>query len=164
VKKYSKDDQCAMASWSLDCAERVLHLFEAVGLDDARPRAALRAGQEWLSTGVFSMAVIRRASLDAHAAAKEVKDSATACAAAHAAGQAVATAHVPQHAYGGAYYALKAVAAASARDEAMARVHEERAWQDQRLPERLRVEIMNRILVEVRKSGPLVTIVKGPDF
>jgi hypothetical protein len=163
VKKYSKDDQRAMAEWSLDCAERVLVLFESVRPDDDRPRAALSVGREWVETGEFSMAVIRRASLDAHAAAKEVKASLAACAAAHAAGQAVATAHVPQHAYGGAYYALKAVAAA-ASDDALTHVLAEREWQQQHLPERLRTEIMDRLLVEERRSGPFVTIVKGPDF
>ncbi|WP_417582080.1 putative immunity protein [Pelagibacterium sp.] len=51
--------------------------------------------------------VVRSASLAAHASAKDVKTDEAACEAAHAAGQAVATAHVPQHAYGGAYYALR---------------------------------------------------------
>lgn len=153
-----------MASWSLDCAERVLHLFESALADDSRPRAALRAGHDWLETGEFSMAVIRRASLDAHAAAKEVSDDKAASAAAHAAGQAVATAHVPQHAYGGAYYALKAVAASAPDDGALSRVLAERAWQEAHLPSRLRTEIMGRIIVEERRSGPFVTLVKGPDF
>src|SRR3954452_18691424 len=101
MKKYSRDDQRTMARWALDCAERVLPIFEVVRPGDVRPRRAIEIGREWVSTGEFSMAVIRTASLDAHAAAKEATDPA-AIAAAHAAGQAVATAHVPQHAYGGA--------------------------------------------------------------
>ena len=51
------------------------------------------------------MATIRGASLSAHAAAKENEDPAAIAA---AAGQAVATAHVAQHAYRSAYYALRA--------------------------------------------------------
>jgi hypothetical protein len=108
VKKYSRDDQRVIATWALDCAERVLALFEAARPDDDRPRAAIATGRTWVRTGEFSMPVIRNASLGAHAAAKATNDAAAA--AAHAAGQAVATAHVPQHAYGGACYALKAVA------------------------------------------------------
>ena len=48
-----------------------------------------------------------------------------------AAGQAVATAHVTQHAYGGAYYALKAIAAGDP-EKAEARLARELAWQARR--------------------------------
>ena len=106
-REYTKQDQKIMATWSLDCAERVLPLFEMVSKADHRPHRALEIGREWVQNGVFAMAVIRKASLDAHAAAKDVKENDAAC----FAGQAVATAHVPQHAYGGSYYALKAIAA-----------------------------------------------------
>ena len=58
------------------------------------------------------MAVIRAASLGAHAAARDAKENKAACFAARAAGQAVGTAHVTQHAYGSAYYSLKAIAEA----------------------------------------------------
>jgi len=100
------------------------------------------------------MAEIRGASLAAHAAARETKENETACFAARAAGQAVATAHVPQHAYGAAYYALKAVAAAGGD------VAGERDWQSERLPERLREEIMGRIVVQ----GTSVKLRKGEGF
>lgn len=164
VKKYDKAQQRTMATWSIDCAERVLHLFEQVCPDDPRPGDALTAGRKWVETGEFSMSVIRRASLDAHAAAKEVKHLPAACAAAHAAGQAVATAHVAQHAYGGAFYALKAVVADGSPCDAMDRVVSERSWQEQHLPESLRSEIMTRIVVEDRAAGPFVTVVKGEGF
>lgn len=101
-----------MATWAADCAERVLPFFEDKYPEDDRPRKAIEACRTWVETGVFKMADIRGASLAAHASAREVKDNKEACFAARAAGQAVATAHVPQHAFGGAYYALKAVAAA----------------------------------------------------
>jgi hypothetical protein len=99
MTKYTREHQRQLAVWSLDCAERVLPMFEAAQTGDSRPRDALRVGRDWVSSGTFSMAVIRGASLGAHAAAKGVGTDPAASAAAHAAGQAVATAHVPQHAF-----------------------------------------------------------------
>lgn len=163
MKKYSQEDQAALAIWALDCAERVLPLFESKFPDDVRPGNALKVGREWVDTRIFSMAVIRGASLAAHAAAKDAKGNVAACEAAHAAGQAVATAHVPQHAYGGAYYALKAIIAECPED-AEKRVHDEMVWQSAQLPEHLRAEIMDRIVVETRKKGLFVTVKKGPGF
>jgi hypothetical protein len=75
----------------------------------------------------------------------------------------VATAHVPQHAYGGAYYALKALIAADP-EKAEQRAAAELAWQSQRLPERLRAEVMSRIRIEPRRSGLFVSIRKGEGF
>ncbi len=110
-KKYNLENQRALATWAAECAERVLAYFEKVYPQDDRPRKAIEVCRTWVSTGVFKMADIRGASLAAHAAARAAKENDAACFAARAAGQAVATAHVPQHAYGGAYYALKAIAA-----------------------------------------------------
>lgn len=163
MKRYSKEDQRAMAVWALDCAERVLALFEETCPQDDRPRQAIETGREWVRTGVFRMSTIRGASLSAHAAAKEIKENDSACFAAHAAGQAVATAHVPQHAYGGAYYALKAIAASDPTN-AEANLAQELDWQAQKLPEHLREEIMQRIIIEKRKSRFFITIQKGTDF
>jgi hypothetical protein len=162
LKKYSQDDQALLAEWALDCAERVLPLFERARPDDPRPRDAIRVGREWVTTRKFSMPVIRGASLAAHAATKET-DNAAAAGAAHAAGQAVATAHVPQHAYGGAYYALKAIIA-DCPGEAERLAAEEVEWQRALLAEHLREEIMSRIVVEPRPTGLLVTIRKGTGF
>lgn len=162
MKKYSRDDQRTMARWALDCAERVLPMFEVVRPGDARPRRAIETGLEWVSTGQFSMAVIRKASLDAHAAAKETTDPA-AVAAAHAAGQAVATAHVPQHAYGGAYYALRALAARSS-DRNARDPWDERTWQAAQLPDHLRTEIMDRIVIDESTPDLRISIRKGAGF
>jgi hypothetical protein len=71
----------------------------------------------------------------------------------------VATAHVPQHAYGAAYYALKAVAAANP-----ANVAREREWQAARLPEGLREEIMERIIIQRRGGGVSIKLRKGEEF
>jgi len=163
VKKYSGEDQMAMAAWAADCAERVLPLFETAYPEDNRPRNAIEACRAWVRTGVFRMAEIRGASLAAHAAARDAKENDAACFAARAAGQAVATAHVPQHAYGAAYYALKAVAAADPAGAA-AKVAAEREWQAERLPEGLREEIMGRIAVQVRRGGVSIKLWKGEGF
>ena len=162
-KKFTKEDQKIMVTWSLDCAERVLPLFEVANPDDERPRKAIEAGRDWVRTGIFKMAIIRAASLDAHAAAKDVKQSDVECFAAHAAGQAVATAHVPQHAYGGSYYALKAIAASNP-ENAKERVEQEFQWQERKLPEHLRNEIMSRIIVDDSKSRLRISIDKSEGF
>ncbi|KLK88500.1 hypothetical protein SZ63_05665 [Methanoculleus sediminis] len=163
MKKYSKQDQMLMAAWAADCAGRVLPLFEAAYPGDDRPRSAIEVCRTWVRTGVFRMAEIRGASLAAHAAARDAKGNDAAHFAARAAGQAVATAHVPQHAYGGAYYALKAVAAADPAN-AVASVAAERDWQAERLPEGLREEIMERIVVLERGGGVSVKLRKGEGF
>lgn len=163
VKKYSKDDHRALALWSLDCAERVLPLFDRAFPDEDRPRIAIEVGRKWVRTGIFEMAEIRCASLSAHAAARRASKDAAACFAARAAGQAVAAAHVPQHAYGSAYYALKAVAAANPEDAERA-VAKEREWQAKRIPKEIGQEVMNRIIVEKRKDGIYITVRKGAEF
>jgi hypothetical protein len=147
MKEYDKQDQRLMATWAADCAERVLPFFEKIYPKDDRPRKAIEACRTWVRTGVFKMADIRGASLAAHVAAREAKDNNAACFAAHAAGQAVATAHVPQHAFGAAYYALKAVGAADP-DHAEVKIAKERNWQSQRLPKNLRQEILNKIIIQ----------------
>lgn len=163
MKKYDKQDQRSLATWAADCAERALPFFERVYPEDDRPRKAIEACRTWVRTGMFKMADIREASLAAHAAAREAKENNTAFFAARAAGQAVATAHVPQHAFGSAYYVLKAIAAA---DPANAEVNitRERNWQSLRLPKHLRQEIMNRLIVLKNDHGILIKIQKDRDF
>ncbi|KAF5038253.1 hypothetical protein DSECCO2_556200 [anaerobic digester metagenome] len=156
MKKYSRDEQITMAFWAADCAERVLPLFEAAHPGDDRPRRAIEACRAWAETGLFRMVDIRGASLAAHAAARDAEEGSAARFAARAAGQAVATAHVPQHAYGAAYYALKAVAAANP-----ANVAREREWQAEQLPEGLREEIMERIIILERNGGGSIKLRKG---
>ena len=152
-----------MAAWAADCAKRVLPLFEKAYPKDGRPRKAIQACRAWVRTGVFKMADIRGASLSAHAAARIAKENDAACSAARAAGQAVATAHVPQHAFGGAYYALKAVMAADP-ENAEAKIAKEWEWQSQRLPEHLRQAIMSKIVIQKQKGKIHVTIQKGSDY
>ncbi len=110
---FNRNDHRALGAWAADCAERILPYFERNHAHDARPRKAIETLRDWVKTGEFNMHIIREASLSAHAAAKTVDahDDASRFAA-HAAGQAVATAHVPTHAIGVVTYGLRAVAAA----------------------------------------------------
>jgi hypothetical protein len=85
------------------------------------------------------MAVIRKASLNAHAAAKRAKED-DARYAAHAAGQAVATAHVPTHALGSSVYGIRSAAAHSGNiDDGLSK---ERNWQLQRLREYVKRDLL----------------------
>ncbi len=124
-----KPDQKILALWAADCAEHVLPYFENKYCDD-RPRKAIEECRAWANTGVFRMSVIRGASLQAHAAAKVAWEN-DAKFAAHAAGQAVGTAHVPTHAFGSSLYSIRAVAAHSGSvDDGLV---VERNWQLERL-------------------------------
>lgn len=163
MKKYDQQAQRLMASWAADCAERVLPLFEQAYPNDDRPRTAIEACRAWVRTGIFKMADIRGASLAAHAAARAAKDNSAACFAARTAGQAVATAHVAQHAFGSAYYALKAIAAADPA-HAKTAVAKEYDWQAQHIAPSLRPEFLKRVIVQERKRGMFVTVHKDQDF
>ncbi len=155
MKKYGREEQRLLAIWAADCAERVLPLFEKACPKGRRPSEAIMACRRWVRTGIFRMADIRKASLSAHAAAREAERKAkagrvvrfagrttgrkakndAACFAARAAGHSVATAHVPEHAFGSSYYAIKAL---EASDSSEARIAMELKWQWRHLPEELR--------------------------
>ncbi len=135
VELVSSIEHKTLAVWAIDCVERVLPYFEDRYPDDNRPHKAIEVLQAWIDTGVFSMAVIRKASLDSHAAAREVGEDNAARSAARAAGQAVATAHVPTHSIGAANYALQAVHRAAGDADADAAVASERDWQYRHLLE-----------------------------
>jgi hypothetical protein len=125
VNIAERTDHKILAIWAVDCAERVLPYFEKKHPKDHRPRNAIKTLQTWIKTGIFSMAVIRKASLASHAAAREAGED-EARSVARAAGQAVATAHVPIHSIGSAIYALQAIHRATDSDVAVAK---ERDWQ-----------------------------------
>lgn len=135
VELVKKTDHKTLAVWAIDCAERVLPYFEEKYPEDHRPRNAIETLQTWINTGVFRMAVIRKASLASHAAAREVGEDNAARSAARAAGQAVATAHVPTHSIGAAIYALQAIHRATDSSDADVAVAKERDWQYQHLLE-----------------------------
>jgi hypothetical protein len=137
-----KTDQKTLAQWAIDCAKRVLPCFEKKYPQDHRPKKALETLKTWIETGVFKMTVIRKASLEAHAAARECGENTPARSAARAAGQAVATAHVPRHAYGAAIYAQQAIFRATQPQDAIAAATIERDWQLDRLRKLLKNNIV----------------------
>lgn len=90
-------------------AERVLLIFEKECPKDDRPRKAIKAIKAWAQgKQELGMAEVRKLSLDSHAAARVAKSDAAKFAA-RAAGQAIATWHVPTHAMAVPYYACKAI-------------------------------------------------------
>jgi hypothetical protein len=135
VELVRETDHKTLAVWAIDCTERVLPYFEGIYPKDHRPRNAIETLQNWIHTGVFKMAVIRKASLASHAAAREVGEDNAARSAARAAGQAVATAHVPAHSVGSAIYALQAIYRATDSSDTGAAIAKERGWQYQHLLE-----------------------------
>lgn len=135
VELMKKADQKTLAIWAIDCVERVMPYFEEKYPEDQRPRKAIEVLQAWINTGVFKMADIRKAALASHAAAREVGEDNKARSTARAAGQAVATAHVPTHSIGAANYALQAIHRATNPSDADAVIAKERDWQYQHLLE-----------------------------
>jgi hypothetical protein len=124
-----------LAGWAADCAERTLPYFEKKYPEDTRPREAIEATRAWALTGVFRMADVRRASLAAHAAARDVAEDDAARSTARAAGHAMATAHVPAHAIAAARYAATAVRDAASTADADGAATREREWQYRHLRE-----------------------------
>jgi len=135
IEIVGKTDQKILAVWAVDCVERVMPYFEEKYPEDHRPRKAIEALQKWIDTRVFKMADIRKAALDSHAAARETGEDNAARSAARAAGQAVATAHVPTHSVGAAIYALQAINRAADASDADAAVASEQDWQYRHLLE-----------------------------
>jgi hypothetical protein len=133
VELVRKPYHRTLAVWAIDCVERVLPYFEEKHPEDHRPRNAIETLRAWINTGVFKMAVVRKASLASHAAAREVGEDNAGRSAARAAGQAVATAHVSTHSIGAAIYALQAIHRATNSSDANAAVAKEREWQYQHL-------------------------------
>jgi hypothetical protein len=98
-------------------AASVLHFFEKENPKDKRPREAIKALRAWASgKRKLGMSIVRELSLSSHAAARKARTD-TARFAARAAGQAIATWHVPAHAFGARLYAKKAENAAKEKAE-----------------------------------------------
>jgi hypothetical protein len=121
----SESDRRIVAAWAADCAERVLWLFEAEAPHDRRPRDAI-ARTRAFARGELDIATEIRQRFVGGGAARDVSVPAAA-AAARAAGQAAAVAHMGAHALGAAAYAAKA-ARLAAPDPHIA-VAEEIRWQ-----------------------------------
>jgi Xaa-Pro aminopeptidase len=137
-------DHVFLARWAADCAERVLYLFTQHS-SDVRPTRAVETARAW-ANGEIKTGVAMKASLAAHAAARQIKDKA-AIAAARAAGQAVATAHAADHSMGALLYALKALEAAGASSDA------ELDLQLAKLPDHLRSPVSAGIYARLPRFG-----------
>jgi hypothetical protein len=119
-----KEQHKQLIIWACTCAEHVLPLLGEK--TDERLTYALFIAQEW-EKGKASVGYAMKASLGAHAAAREFSDP-VAIAIARAIGHTVATAHMADHSLGSALYALKAVKNAGKSVDA------ERKWQNKQLP------------------------------
>jgi hypothetical protein len=96
-----------VAAWAADCAEHVLDIFERVAPSDTRVRDAIAHARAFAAGDLVVADAIRRRGGDAGAAARDALTPA-ARAAAYAAEQAAACAHMGAHALGAAGYAAKA--------------------------------------------------------
>jgi hypothetical protein len=133
-----KDQHYQLIDWACDCAEHVLHLFgEQI---DERLINALNVARKWTEENA-SVGDARKASVDAHAVARESSNP-TSIAVARSVGHAVATAHMADHSLGAALYALKAVKNAGKSIDA------ERKWQKRQLP----LEIKELVLTAMKKK------------
>ena len=133
----SDADHQLLALWAAQCAEHVLHLFEAEESSDTRPRNAIDAARVW-ARGEMKMMDARARGGHAMGAARPLRGAARF--AAYAAGQAACVAHVPEHDLGAAAYAIKAVQTADSSnidDEGL-----ERVWQRDQLPEQIRALVL----------------------
>jgi len=166
MKKYSKEDQKLLALWGGGFAkEGIMPIFEKeCPKDDPATEGDWGIALSGFALAFLKMVEIREASLAAHAAARatlkatvrqarKVKTNSPACFAGYARqGKQLQPRIVPQHAFGAAYYALKAIAAADPGKNAEIKVAKEFKWiskiADRRLPKKLRKEILDRIIIE----------------
>lgn len=136
----SDADHQLLALWAAACAEHVLHLFETVRPDDARPRQAIEKARAW-ARGEITMTESRTAAGHANGAARDLRGAPRF--AAYAAAQAAAVAHVAAHELGAAAYAIKAVRAAVPEDESESAGRIECRWQRDQLPEAIRELVLD---------------------
>jgi hypothetical protein len=128
-----KEQHRQLIMWACACAEHVLPLLGEK--PDERLKDALLVAKAW-AQGDTPTGAAMKASLAAHAVARESSDP-TSIVVARSVGQAVATAHMADHALGAAWYALKAAKSAGTSADA------ERRWQDEQLPPEIRELVLS---------------------
>ncbi len=148
----SESDRRIVSVWAADCASRVLGLFKAEAPGDARPRQAI-AGLRAFARGELRVWPTRSLAGHAHAAAPDITGKPAAVAAARAAGQAAATAHIGAHALGAAAYAAKA--AGLANPDHPDAVVEEIRWQIGHVSLPIGAALRQLPPVGVSKAGPI---------
>lgn len=107
IKLIEKQNHRTLVLWALDCGKTTLDYFEAKYPSELRPRVALELSLIW-AKGKIKMPIAKKAILDAHFVAKEIKDAEYG-ALCHAIGHACATVHVETHAIGLPIYELTAL-------------------------------------------------------
>lgn len=146
----SEADRRIVAAWAADCAERVLGWFEAEAPNDSRPRDAI-ARTRAFARGELGVADEIRRRFAGGGAARHV--SPRAAAAARAAGQASAVAHMGAHALGAAAYAAKA--AGLGAPERPSAISDEIRWQLDHLSAAAAAALRTLPPVGESSSGPL---------
>ena len=137
----TKKNHRGLMKWARECSEHVLPFIgEKI---DERLIHALNVAKEW-ENGNVKTGVAMKASLGAHAAARESSDPVS-TAVARSIGQAVATAHMADHSMGAALYGLIAVKLADKL------VEEERKWQIKQL-QQLPPEIVELVLTTMKQK------------
>src|SRR3954451_552727 len=147
----SEADRRIVAAWAADCAERVVGLFEAEAPADSRPREAIARTRAFGRGELDTADEIRRRFANGGAAGEVRAPSAVA--AARAAGQASAVAHMGAHALGAAAYAAQA--AGLAASDAHPAVAEEIRWQLSHLSEAVAAALGLLPALGENASGPL---------
>lgn len=130
----SKARHRQLMKWAIECVEHVLPLLNNI---DERLSHALIVAKEW-EKGDTTVGAARKASVAAHTAAREASDPVS-VAVARSMGHTVATAHMADHALGGALYALRAVQKYGGSVEA------ERKWQTGQLPKEIKELVLTAI-------------------
>lgn len=138
-----------VAAWAADCAEHVLPWFEAEAPDDRRPREAIERTRGF-ARGERAVAEEIRDRFGGGSAARDVGPAAAA--AARAAGQASAVAHMGAHALGAAAYAAKA--AGLGAPESPDAIGEEIRWQLARMSPEIGAALRTLPPIGEDRSGP----------
>ncbi|PWC06412.1 putative immunity protein [Mycetocola zhujimingii] len=147
----SEADRRDLAVWAADCAEHVVHLFEAEAPSDGRPADAIARARAFGRGELRAADEIRQRFVAGRAAGSA--GSPAGAAAARAAAQASGVAHMGAHALGAAAYAAKAAALAAPDDpDAAAR---EIRWQLEQLTARNRDALRLLPLLGQDSAGPL---------
>ncbi len=146
----SQADRRVVAFWAADCAERVLGLFEAAAPDDPRPREAIERTRAF-AAGELEIAEEIRRRFVGGGAGRGLPPAAAA--AARAAGQATAVAHMGAHALGAAAYAAKA--AGLAGSDQRSAIDGEIRWQLDHLSPSARAALAQLPPLGENRSGPL---------
>jgi len=133
AKLIGEQNHRTLVLWTLDCANRMVSLFESRISNDDRPRLALVAAEAWSKGDIF-MPIAKKAAHATHHAATEAEPiDVIACAAARACGHALGTIHVQTHAMAFVFYTLTALIRAADSTLESLTLEKECAWLTERL-------------------------------